>query len=168
MAGPILKTTVIVLAALVLQVSLLTQVRFVGVSVDLMLILAVAAGLAAGPDRGAVIGFFSGLLVDLLVQTPFGLSALTYALIGYLVGSASTMASATARWFPYAVGFLAGLAGMVIFVLLGELVGEPMLETPHLLEIAVVVSVSTALLTPPMSRLMAWAIRPSESVRAVT
>lgn len=95
------------------------------------------------------------------------MSALTYALIGYLVGSASTMAAASTRWYPFAAGFLAGLAGVVIFVLLGELVGEPMLETPDLIEITAVVSVSTALLTPLVRRLMVWALRPAESVRAV-
>ncbi len=163
MAGPTLKMTVILLTALVLQASLLTQVRFFGASADLMLVLAVAGGLAAGPDRGAVIGFFSGLLVDLLVQTPFGLSALAYSLVGYLAGSASTMVVAAARWFPFAVGFVGGLAGLVIFVLIGELVGEPMLEMPDLPTIAAVVTVTTALLTPPTRRLLTWALKPAES-----
>ena len=167
MTGPIFKMTVIMLIALVLQLSLFTQVQFFGVSLDFMLALSVAAGLAAGPDRGAVIGFFSGLLIDLLVQTPFGLSALTYALIGYLAGSASTMAAAATRWFPFAVGFCGGLAGVTIFVLLGELVGEPMLQNSDLPTIAGVVAVTTALLTPPLRRLLTWALQPAESTRAV-
>ena len=45
---------------------------------DLMLALAVAAGLAGGPERGAWVGFAAGLLADCFLQTPLGLSALVY------------------------------------------------------------------------------------------
>ena len=38
-----------------------------GVQGDLMLLVAIAAGLAAGPDRGATIGFAAGLAYDLML-----------------------------------------------------------------------------------------------------
>ena len=39
-------------------------------------------GWRAGPDRGAVVGFFAGLGYDVFLQTPFGLSALVYCVGG--------------------------------------------------------------------------------------
>ena len=44
---------------------------------DLLLLVPIAAGLTVGPERGAIAGFVAGLAVDLLVTTPFGLTALT-------------------------------------------------------------------------------------------
>ena len=52
-----------------------------------MLLLAISAGIAAGPEWGALTGFIAGIAFDLVLQTPFGLSALSYCIVGYLVGS---------------------------------------------------------------------------------
>ena len=81
-------------AALVLVVALRSCCRsrwsttcgVAGAIGDLVLVVVVAAGITGGADRGATYGFVAGLLFDLLVDTPFGLTALTYALVGYGVG----------------------------------------------------------------------------------
>ena len=44
------------------------------------------SGMVAGPRDGALCGFFIGFVYDLMLRTPFGLSALAYALIGYAAG----------------------------------------------------------------------------------
>jgi len=47
----------------------------------------VAAGLTSGPDRGALAGFAIGVVADLVVVSPFGLTALAYTVVGWAVGS---------------------------------------------------------------------------------
>lgn len=164
---PIIRTASVLLTALVLQASLLTEIRVLGVSVDLMLVLAIAAGLELGPDRGALAGFTSGLLMDLLLQTPFGLSALTYLLVGYAVGRANALHLRAARGFDVMAAALAAASGVVVFVLCGELVGQPLLSTPDLGRIIAVVSVSSAILVVPAKTVVRWAGQPRAESHAV-
>lgn len=161
------RTTAILVLSLVLQASVLTRARVSDVSIDLMLVLALAAGLSGGPERGAIIGFFSGLLMDLLLQTPFGLSALTYLLVGYLAGAATSLTVRSSRWFPVAVGGLGGAGGVLLFVLLGELVGQPLSSTPGLTRIVVLVGLSCAVLVLPVRAMLSWSMRPPVTGRAV-
>ena len=70
------------------QTTLGSDLRVAGVAPDLMVLLAICAGLTGGAEAGAWVGFWAGLLADLfLTSTPLGLSALTYCLVGAAVGA---------------------------------------------------------------------------------
>src|SRR5687767_1592722 len=100
MSGPMLKVPLLVIAALVLQASLLADLRVLDVSAELMMLLPICAGVLAGPDRGATVGFVSGLALDLMLSTPFGMSALAYTLVGYLAGMVQGTILRAAWWIP--------------------------------------------------------------------
>ena len=87
-----------VVLAIVLQVSFVSDLRLFGAMGDLVLVVVVAAGITGGADRGATYGFAAGLAFDLLVDSPFGLTALTYALVGYGVGVLATLLQRTSGW----------------------------------------------------------------------
>lgn len=57
---------------------------------ELVVIVVVACGLAAGPPAGALLGLLGGWLLDLAppVADPLGLSALGYAAAGWVAGTA--------------------------------------------------------------------------------
>ncbi|MEA2703532.1 MAG: rod shape-determining protein MreD [Actinomycetota bacterium] len=74
---PSLRLPPVLLFALILHTAVFPQLRIFDVAPDVLLLFAIAGGLAGGPDRGAVLGFVAGILADLFLQTPFGLSALT-------------------------------------------------------------------------------------------
>ena len=82
----VLRVAVILFTAAVLERGLFSQLRIDGVAADVLLLVAISAGMVGGSDDGAVVGFFAGLTLDLLVQTPLGLSALAYCVTGYVVG----------------------------------------------------------------------------------
>ncbi len=105
---------------------------------DLLLLVAIAGGIAAGPDRGAAIGFAAGIAYDLMLQTPFGLSALTYALVAYLVGSLQDSVLRAAWWIPVATATVASMAGVILYGVLGTVLGEDLVGW-ELLRIAVIV-----------------------------
>ena len=63
-----------------------------------MLASAVAAGWYGGPTGGALVGFTSGLFYDFYLATPLGLNALTYAIVGYLLGQIAVFLSDEAEW----------------------------------------------------------------------
>ncbi|MGX8728526.1 MAG: rod shape-determining protein MreD, partial [Lachnospiraceae bacterium] len=52
-----------------------------------LLIVTVSSGFMRGRKEGMLIGFFSGLLIDLFYGSFFGYYALLYVLIGFFAGS---------------------------------------------------------------------------------
>jgi len=88
-AGRFARFVVLIAAALALQVSAASQLTVAGYVIDLLLFVAVSAGVNGGSDRGALIGFGCGLASDLVVQTPFGMWILTMAVVGYAAGGAT-------------------------------------------------------------------------------
>ncbi|MGH9154661.1 MAG: rod shape-determining protein MreD [Acidimicrobiales bacterium] len=144
--------------SLVLQHSLLVYLRVAGVSPDLLLLLAVAGGIVGGRERGAVVGFAAGLAADLLSQTPFGLSSLAFGLVGYGVGTLQAALIRLAWWIPLATGMAASAAGVLLYGLLGALMGQSYLLAPELVALAAVVGALNAVLVPVVVRAMAWAL----------
>ena len=71
-----LRAGLVVLAFALVQQTLMLDLRSGGVHPDIMVLLPILAGLVGGPARGASMGFASGLVADLFLPTPFGLSAL--------------------------------------------------------------------------------------------
>jgi rod shape-determining protein MreD len=145
------------LVALLLQTSVLVRLRIFGVMPDFMLLIAVAAGITAGPTRGAGLGFAAGMVIDLFLPTPLGLSALVFTLVGYGVGVANTGVIRSAWYIPMLTAGGGSVAGVVLYAVAGSMLGERML-TGHLVTIAVVVGVSNAVLAPVAVRLVSWSL----------
>lgn len=81
-----LRIAVIILAAVVLQVSFLSYLSILGATPYLLPVVIVALGLLGGSMVGAVCGFAAGLLVDSVLLQPLGVSSLVLLSIGYLAG----------------------------------------------------------------------------------
>lgn len=159
-ASLVLKSTAALIVALVLQLELFSEIRVFGVMPEIMLGLAVAAGWQGGPVRGAVVGFVGGAMYDVFLPTPLALSALTYAVVGYAVGVVSEpIAEGAERLVRRLFGLGAVAVGMVLFVIVGELLGEPNLYTSDFRKILVIASLYTAVLMPMLHRVANWALR---------
>lgn len=79
----------IVLAiTIVLQSTLLPLVSFKGVHPDLLLVVVVSCALLSGKEQGVGIGFFAGLLQDLISGSIFGINTLSKLATGYIFGLA--------------------------------------------------------------------------------
>ena len=151
------RLAVAVAVVLLLHLTVLADVRVAGVRPDAPLLLAVVTGLAAGPERGAIIGFTAGLLADLFLPSPFGLSALVYSLVGFAVGSLQSGILRSAWWIPVVTSLAASAAGIVLYAVVGAMVGESEMVGPRLALIAAMVGVMNALLAPAAMRLVTWA-----------
>lgn len=127
-----------------------------GVQADLMVVVALAAGLAGGPERGARVGFVAGLLWDLLIAGPMGLSALVYAAAGYLVGSAQRSVVGPTWWAPLPAAGLGAAGATVAYAAVGVVLGHPEWLATRTLVVAAVVGFVAALLILPAIRIMAW------------
>ncbi|MEA3055401.1 MAG: rod shape-determining protein MreD [Actinomycetota bacterium] len=153
----------VLLAAVLVHTAVSPNLRLFGVAVDVLLLLTIAAAIAGGAERGAAVGFACGLLADCFLQTPFGLSALDYALVGYGVGVFQTGVLHSSWWIPAITGAVASVVAVVGFVLLGVVVGQDQLVSTRLIEVAAVIAVLHAALAPLAVRLMRWALAESTS-----
>lgn len=78
--------SLIVIFNLILQSTVLQWVKIYGVVPNTALILVICLAIYSGKNKGATIGFFVGILNDIIFGRILGLSALVYMIIGYLVG----------------------------------------------------------------------------------
>lgn len=151
-----LRTGLVLAMALLLQVVVAPWVTIAGVQVDLLLLVALAAGLTGGPERGARVGFVAGILWDLAVAGPFGLSALTYCLAGYFVGSAQRSVVGPTWWAPIPGAGLAAAASVLFYASVGVVLGYHEWLSTQTLKIAFVVGLTAALLVLPALRILSW------------
>ena len=81
--GPLPRLVLVGMLLLALQQTLFVDLRPCGVTLQVMLALAAAAGVAGGPQKGALAGFVLGLMYDLRVGTPLGSSSFSMGLGGF-------------------------------------------------------------------------------------
>jgi rod shape-determining protein MreD len=162
--GTGVRAALVILVVLVVQATLMADLRVAGALGDLVLVLVVAAGLTGGPDRGATYGFVAGLGYDLVLDTPFGLSPLVYALIGFAVGLVGLALLRTSGWWPPAVAAGAAVVQAVLYTALGNLIGVayPFGGVPT---IALVQAAWCAALILPALRVLWWVHGHSEADR---
>jgi rod shape-determining protein MreD len=162
------KVSLVLLLGILVQTTFGSDLRANHVAPDFMLLLAVCAGFEGGPDAGAAVGFVAGLLSDLFLQgTPFGLSAIAACLAGFVAGWTSANFLREGLSLAPAVAAVGTALGVVLFVVVGYLVGENQLVAPGqrwLVEVAVVEATYAAIFALPAALLMRWALRGPSSV----
>lgn len=148
-----------------LQTTLLNDLRPFGVCLQVMLLLAVASGLAKGSETGAIAGFVVGLLYDMVLTTPLGLCAAVFAVVGYLAGFAHLFVHEATWWSRIIVGSGASLVGMILLPIAFTVTGTDGVLTLHVLVVALVVAAFNAIFTVPVELVCRWALREPKLVR---
>lgn len=119
----------LLVVALLAQLSFFPQVRVFGVVPDVMVVAVAAVAAREGSETGAVFGFVAGVLVDLFLQVPVGLTALTYVLVGHAVGTLQSGLLRASWWLGPAIGGVSSLVAGTLFVLVGLILGQEHLLT---------------------------------------
>jgi rod shape-determining protein MreD len=144
-----LVLTVLVTAAVVLQVAAFSYLSYDGVVPNLALLLVVAAALVRGPDFAAVLGFFSGLAIDLAPPADHvaGRWALALVVVGYLAGRVRHDAGTSAVAAVVTVA-ASSFVGTSVFALSGMVLHDPAIPAAEALRVIPVAVVYDVLLTP--------------------
>src|SRR5438477_9612013 len=132
----------------VIQVAVFPHLRLFGVVPDLGLLVALAVGYHDGPEAGAIAGFVAGFGFDLFLETPLGLDALAYALVGYGVGIIEGGLLRSPRWLPSVLGVAGGLAGGLILIGIGVLAGVENVKGTHGVQTIAIAALYDGLLAP--------------------
>lgn len=170
--GARVRIGLLLVGAVVLETTFGGDLRVLGIAPDLMLLLAICGGLVCGPTAGAWIGFFAGLLADLtLTTTPLGLSALAWCLVGWGIGTLRAYLLPDGRAARPAIAFLSTIGAVLLFLIVGELVGQTELVAPgraFVIRVLVVEGLWNALLAIPVVAVFSWAARGLPSVEALS
>jgi rod shape-determining protein MreD len=148
----LVRTFVLVLlvtAAVVLQVAAFSYLSYDGVVPNLALLLVVAAALVRGPDFAMVLGFFSGLAIDLAPPADHvaGRWALALVVVGYLAGRVRHDAGSSAVAAVVTVA-ASSFVGTSVFALSGMVLHDPSVPVAEALQVIPVAVVYDVLLTP--------------------
>lgn len=82
----ILVIAVTIYVCFLLQTSIFSRYRLAGVTPNVLICVVSTYGFMKGRRHGIVVGFFTGLLLDIFSGTLFGFNALVYMYIGLLNG----------------------------------------------------------------------------------
>ncbi len=86
MAKSILLSSFIMLCAAIIESSILSNITFLYVVPDLVLICSLYFSLLNGKTVGVSTGFISGIILDSITGIPFGFNCLYRTIIGYVYG----------------------------------------------------------------------------------
>ena len=153
-----LRTLLVIAVVLVIQSTLMLDITIAGAHPDLMVLLPIAAGIAVGAEEGAIVGFVSGMAADLLLPTPFGLGALVGCLVGFGVGYATGSITREVWWFPAVVALAASAVWVMLYAVLGAVLGQGQFLQVDLAAVVLVVAAFNAVLAAPAVRVVSWAL----------
>ena len=97
------RVGLLLLAAVLLQVSVVAQISILGGRANLIPIVVAALALYGGSIAGAAVGFLAGLLLDLAMGMSLGASSLVLTGVGYGVGRFAELRDVSHGLLPVAV-----------------------------------------------------------------
>jgi rod shape-determining protein MreD len=157
--GPLLRLASVGLIVVALQRTLFSDLRPAGVSLQVVLALAAAAGAAGGPQKGALAGFILGLMYDLAAGTPLGSSSITMGLGGYAAGYVTSITIDPQWWLAAIFTALGAAIGEAAVPVVRTFIGEEDVFSPRLLTVVGVVAVGAFLLSPALVPVGRWCLR---------
>ena len=155
---PWLRLSLVAFLLLTIQTTLCTDMKPLGQTVDLMLLVSCVAGLVGGPQSGALSGFVFGVAFDFVLVSPFGVSALTYGLVGFAVGYAQTI-TLEPTWYLYsAITAVAGALGVLLLAIVEQVLGPKGPFPRDILTAMLVMGVTGGVLAPLVVPVQRWCL----------
>jgi rod shape-determining protein MreD len=155
-----LRILIVLLALLELQLHIVDGIQIAGFHPLILLLIPIGAALEGDASRAAIAGFTAGLILDLYLETPLGLSGLVFAIVGYGVASFERGVIRADRWLQPAVAGAASAAGVVGIGIAAAIFGRPEYFRLSLIGSVVMVGVFNALVATPVIWLVRWALGP--------
>lgn len=158
---------VLVITGLLLQSTVFSQIKLLGVKPELMYLVAVVVAVLEGPREGALVGFAAGMAQDFLIPGPKGVTALTLTLLGYTMGLARDYVSSPSPLLPTFLVAAGTAAGVAFHEVTTFLVGQTDPGFGQDLKVAIFAGIYGGVLTPVFYPLLRRALEGSRHGRVV-
>lgn len=113
----------VLVVTIIIQSTLMPLISIKGIHPDLLLVIVVSYALLSGKEKGVGMGFFAGLLQDLVSGGIFGISTLSKLATGYMFGLAERKVFKEHVLLPVLATLVAtlfnGLVGIILLLLFG-------------------------------------------------
>jgi rod shape-determining protein MreD len=159
-----LRVGFLVVLAVVLQLSGLSEITIFGGHADVVVLVVAAVAYYAGSVPGSATGFFSGFLLDLLSGATMGASSLVLTAVGYAVGRFREMRDPSHGLLPVAVGALATAAWVTTFAAVSLMLDIGARVSPLVIRDMVLTVLLNALIALPVFTGCRRLLRPSLAV----
>ena len=151
------RLVLVVITLVVLQTTVFEHLVVFDARPSLCLLATIAIAYEEGPQAGALFGFASGLLLDMFLSSPAGLSALSFALTGYVLGVFQGGVMRESRGMALVLGLVGGLIGGTIFVIVGGIAGMAGFFSGFSVRVVIVAAFYDSFLAPLVFPFMHWA-----------
>jgi rod shape-determining protein MreD len=121
--GAVLRGAALVLISVVAQLAVVSQFTFWGANTDLTPLIPLAVGLLGGPIAGSLVGFSTGLVVDMSLVQTLGVSSLLLTGVGYMAGRYRELRDASHTLLPAVAAALATFVYAASFSIMQFLLG---------------------------------------------
>jgi rod shape-determining protein MreD len=163
-AGAFARVGGLLLLAVVLQLSAISQLHVLGGHADLVVLVVAAVAYYGGSVPGCAAGFTAGLFLDLLTGTTMGASSLVLTAVGYGVGRFREVRDPSHGLLPLAVGTMATAGWVIAFAAVALMLDIGARVSPLVIRDMVVTILLNALLALPVFTGCRKLLRPSLTV----
>lgn len=140
------------LVAVLLQNAFFSQLTLVSGMIDILPLVALAAGFLAGPTGGAATGFGMGLLSDLILGVPLGLNSLILLIIGDVGGRVGNARDPEGIFVPMLTGAVCTFCAQIATGIFQVLLGAPSAASWDLLQGIITTTLLGGLIAPLIYR----------------
>lgn len=151
------RTSLLLIAGYVLQIGLFGDLSLFSVHPEVLLAIGIGSAVAWGAERGAIVAFAGGLLVDLGLSGRFGVTGLAWGLTGYGIGLVAEALARRSRVIDAALMFAGGALGTIAYAVVAALFGAGTLGEDDLFVIVAMVGLWNAVLSPAVVPVSRWA-----------
>jgi rod shape-determining protein MreD len=162
--GAFVRVGVLLLLAVILQVSAFSQLNVLDGHADLVVLTVSGIAYYAGSVTGCAAGFSAGLLLDLLTGATMGASSLVLTAVGYGVGRFREVRDPSHGLMPLVVGTVATAAWVVAFAAVSLMLDIGARVSPLVLRDMILTVLLNALLALPIFTGCRRLLRPSLAV----
>ena len=162
--GSFLRVGLLLLAAVVLQLSSVGRTTLLGGHADLTPLVVAAVAYYAGSVTGSATGFAAGVLLDLASGATMGASSLVLTAVGYAVGRFREVRDPAHGLLPIPVGAAGTLGWVTAFAAVSLMLDIGATVSPLVIRDALVTVLLNALIALPLFAVCRRLLRPSLAV----
>jgi rod shape-determining protein MreD len=162
--GTFVRVGILLLVAVVLQLSGLSQLGILGGHADIVVLVVAAVAYYGGSISGSAAGFAAGLLLDLLAGATMGASSLVLTAVGYGVGRFREVRDPSHGLLPIPVGAAATAGWVTAFAAVSLMLDIGARVSPLVIRDMVVTVLLNAVLALPVFMGCRKLLRPALAV----